>query len=159
MIKTPLSTQTSSSRVYKQTPVRDQPITKTPISSAQEASKKLVQKSVKLQNTPRSKPNTSIPLPMKLFPPSIQHDHANTRSDVAIGSHADKSIHADRSLDTDRHVHVDNSSIPHLKAPLAPIPKLLPQKNMLPQENPFDIQSELIPYQDREVEPIFKTPE
>ena len=52
------------------------------------------------------------------------------------------------------HVHVDNSSIPNLKVPLAPIPKSLPQQNMLPQENPFDIQSELIPYQDREVEPV-----
>ena len=79
MIKTPLSTQTTpGSRACKQTPVRDQLIIKTPISSAQVASRRLVQKSVKLLNTPISKPNTSIPLPMKLFPPSTQHDHANT---------------------------------------------------------------------------------
>ena len=29
----------------------------------------------------------------------------------------------------------------------------------MPQENPFDIQSDLIPYQDREMEPVFKTPD
>ena len=27
----------------------------------------------------------------------------------------------------------------------------------MPQENPFDIQSDLTPYQDKEMEPIFKT--
>ena len=50
------------------------------------------------------------------------------------------SLHADRNSDTDRHVHFDNSSIPHLKMPMAPIPKLPSQQNLLPQENPFDIQ-------------------
>ena len=29
----------------------------------------------------------------------------------------------------------------------------------MPQENPFDIQSDLIPYQDKEMEPVFKTPD
>ena len=29
----------------------------------------------------------------------------------------------------------------------------------MPQENPFDIQSDLTPYQDKEMEPIFKTPD
>ena len=28
----------------------------------------------------------------------------------------------------------------------------------MPQENPFDIQSDLIPHQEKEMEPIFKTP-
>ena len=28
----------------------------------------------------------------------------------------------------------------------------------MPQENPFDIKSDLIPHQEKEVEPIFKTP-
>ena len=29
----------------------------------------------------------------------------------------------------------------------------------MPQENPFDVQSDLIPYQDKEMEPVFKTPD
>ena len=118
MIRVPLSTQTTPSSACKQTPVRDQLITKTPIRSAQVASRKLVQKSMKLLNTPISKPSTSVPLPVRLFPASAQHDHADTRSDVGIRSHADKSLHADRNLDTDKHVDVDKSTISHLKAPL-----------------------------------------
>ena len=39
------------------------------------------------------------------------------------------------------------------------MPKLPPQQALLPQENPFDINSELIPYQDKEVEAVFKAPE
>ena len=31
-------------------------------------------------------------------------------------------------------------------------------KLLCPQENPFDIKSDLIPHQEKEVEPIFKTP-
>ena len=158
-IQTPLSTQTAPKRTCKQTPATDQVITKTPISSAQKASRKLIQKSMEFLNTPRSKPNTSVPLPMKLFPPSQQHDQTNMRLDDSTRSHADKSLHADRNSDTNRHVHVDSSNIPHLKVPMAPIPKILPQQNLLAQENPYDIQSDLIPFQDREVEPIFKTPE
>ena len=41
--------------VYQQTPVRNQLINKTPISAAQVVSRKLIQKSVKLLNTPRLK--------------------------------------------------------------------------------------------------------
>ena len=48
--------------------------------------------------------------------------------------------------------------IPMFKAPIAPMPKLPPQHAILPQENPFDINSELIPYQDKEVEVVFKAP-
>ena len=33
------------------------------------------------------------------------------------------------------------------------------QQCLLPQNNPFDIGSDLIPFQDREVEAIFKSPE
>ena len=45
-----------------------------------------------------------------------------------------------------------------LEQPMASIPKLPPQQILLPQENPFDIQSDLIPHQERGMEPIFKTP-
>ena len=56
-------------------------------------------------------------------------------------------------------MNIDSFSVPPLKAPLAPTPKLPPQQTLLPQENPFDIQSELIPYQEKEMEPVFKTHE
>ena len=46
--------------------------------------------------------------------------------------------------------------IPQFKAPIASMPKLPPQQALLPQENPFDINSKLIPYQDKEVEAVFK---
>ena len=42
--------------------------------------------------------------------------------------------------------------------PITPMPKLPPQQALLPPENPFDISSELIPYQDKEVEVVFKAP-
>ena len=34
-----------------------------------------------------------------------------------------------------------------------------PQHALMPQNNPFDINSELIPFQEQEVEVVFKTPE
>ena len=40
---------------------------------------------------------------------------------------------------------------------MANIPKLPRQQPLMPQENPFDLQSDLIPYQDKEMEPVFKT--
>ena len=73
------SKQNTPNSTSKQTPVRSQQIIKTPISSAQQSSRKLIQRSVKLLNSPRSTTNTSLPLPVKLFP-STQHDHVNTRS-------------------------------------------------------------------------------
>ena len=39
------------------------------------------------------------------------------------------------------------------------MPRLPPQQALLPQENPFDINSEVIPYPDKEVEAVFKAPE
>ena len=39
----------------------------------------------------------------------------------------------------------------------APMPP--PQQALIPQNNPFDINSELIPFQEQEVEAVFKTPE
>ena len=48
----------------------------------------------------------------------------------------------------------------HSSKHLLPLCTKLPsQQAMLPQENPFDINSELIPYQDKEVEAVFKAPE
>ena len=74
-----MSKQNTPNSTSKQTPVRSQHVIKTPISSAQQASRKLIQRSVKLLNTPKSTSNTSLPSQVKLFP-STQHDHVNTRS-------------------------------------------------------------------------------
>ena len=62
---------------------------------------------------------------------------------------------------TDPCIHTGNEGleVPQLKIPIAPMPKLPHQQALLPQQNPFDINSELIPYQDKEVEAVFKAPE
>ena len=110
-------------------------------------------------NAPRSASNTSLPSPVKLFPPNTQHDHVNTRSSNNTESLTDKSLSSNRSLSTEKYVDEDITSVPNFRQPLANIPKLPPQQNLMPQENPFDIQSDLIPYQDKEMEPVFKTPD
>ena len=46
-----------------------------------------------------------------------------------------------------------------LRLPIAPMPKLPAKQALLPQENPFDINSELIPNQEKEVEVVFNAPE
>ena len=56
LIRTPISTQHTPSTAHKQTPVRNQLINQTPTSAAQPISRKLIQKSVKLLNIPRSRP-------------------------------------------------------------------------------------------------------
>ena len=150
--------QNTPSSICKQTPVRNQQTVKTPISIAQQASRKLIQRSVKFLNTPRSASNTSLPSPVKLFPPT-QHDHVNTRSSGNTESLIDKNLTANRSLSTEKHVDEETTSVPNFRQPLANIPKLPPQQTLMPQENPFDIQSDLIPYQDKEMEPVFKTPD
>ena len=136
--QTPTLTRTTSltpatqNIAHQQTPVRSQLINKTPISAAQAVSRKLIQKSVKLLNAPKLKPSYKVPTgvapTVKLFPSNITP--TNTGSEI---------------LD-----------IPQLEAPIASMPKLPPQQALLPQENPFDINSELIPYQDKEVEAVFK---
>ena len=63
------------------------------------------------------------------------------------------------SNDTPTNTGGESLDIPQLEAPIAPMPKLPPKQALLPQENPFDINSELIPYQDKEVEAVFKAPE
>ena len=74
---------------------------------------------------------------MKLFPPSHQHDQTNIRPDDSTRFYADKNLHADRNSDTDKNVHVDSSSIPHLKVPMAPIPKIPPQQNCVAPRKSF----------------------
>ena len=159
MIRNSISKQNTPSSIGKQTPVRNQLIAKIPISPAQQASRKLIQRSVKFLNTSRSAPNASVPSLVKLFPPNTQHDHVNTRSNSNTKSLTDKSLSASRGLSPEKHVDVNTSSIPHFRQPLANIPKLPPQQTLMPQENPFDIQSDLTPYQDKGMEPIFKTPD
>ena len=106
---------------------------KTPISPAQTAGRKLLQKSVRLLNTPPHKipiklpsdrwtPVTRPPLP---FPP------------LKVPS---------KELDIPR---------PTINPTMQPLPL---QQCLLPQNNPFDIGLDLIPFQDREVEAIFKSP-
>ena len=136
-----MSKQNTPNSTSKQTPVRSQHVIKTPISSAQQASRKLIQRSVKLLNTPKSTSNTSLPSQVKLFP-STQHDHVNTRS--GEDTLTDRNLTANRSLSTDKHVD-ETTSAPNFRQPLANIPKLPPQQILMPQENPFDIQSDLIP--------------
>ena len=46
-----------------------------------------------------------------------------------------------------------------LKLPIIPMPKLPAKQVLLSQENHFDINSELIPHQEKEVEAVFKAPE
>ena len=61
LIRTPTSTPATQNIAHQQTPVRNQLINKPPISAAQVVSRKLIQKSVKLLNAPRSKPSDKIP--------------------------------------------------------------------------------------------------
>ena len=61
----------------------------------------------------------------------------------------------DQSLNTE----TSPIEIPLAKPPGPPAPKLPPQQALMPQNNPFDINSELIPFQEQEVEAVFKTPE
>ena len=128
--------QNTPNSISKQTPVRNQQTVKTPISIAQQASRKLIQRSVKFLNTPRSASNTSLPTPVKLLPPT-QHDHVNTRSSGNTESLIDKNLTANRSLSTEKHVDEETTSAPNFRQPLANIPKLPPQQTLMPQENPL----------------------
>ena len=135
LIRTPTTPTATQNIAHQEISVRNQLINKTPISAAQAVSRKLVQKSVNLLNGPRSRTSdnvsTSTTPPINLFP----------------------------SNDTSNNTGSDSLNVPQLKTPIAPMPKLSPQQALLPQENLFDINSELIPYQDKEVEAVFKAPE
>ena len=110
---------------------------KTPISSVQAAGRKLLQKSVRLLNTPPHK--TPIKLPTDNRTPVA-------KSPLPMWREPSLDV-ASKELDI---------PIPTIKPPIHP---LLLQQCLLPQNNPFDIGSDLIPFQDREVEAIFKSPE
>ena len=56
LIRTPTRHPATQNIVHQQAPVRNQLINKIPISAAQAVSRKLIQKSVKLLNTPRPNP-------------------------------------------------------------------------------------------------------
>ena len=117
------------------TPVQTLVSNQSNLSPAQVASRKLIQKSVRMLNTPKlnapDKLATSAPKPVTPFPLR------------------------DQSLSTETS-HIE---IPLAKPPGPPAAKLPPQQTLMPQNNPFDINSEIIPFQEQEVEAVFKTPE
>ena len=114
--------------------MRGKPISKSSISSAQSASRKLIQRSVKILNAPKHKP-AFRPCP-EVTPnkPLPSTDTYTPQPEQGLETH-------------------------QLKLPVATMPKLPARQVLLPQENPFDINSELIPHQEKEVEAIFKAPE
>ena len=124
-----ITRQNTPNSIDKQIPVRNQQTAKIPISPAQQASRKLIQRSVKFLNTPRSTCNTSLPSPVKLFPPT-QHDHVNTRSSGSTESLINKNPSGNRSLSTEKHVDEETTSVTNFRQPLANIPKL-PLSNLL----------------------------
>ena len=132
---TPLSTPGTQQRVHQQTSVRGKPISKSPINPAQSASRKLIQRSVKLVNAPKPK-HVSKP-----YPDVTPNDKPLPSADIYTPQ-------AKENLEPSQ-----------IKLPIAPMPKLPSRQVLLPQENPFDINSELIPYQEKEVEVVFKAPE
>ena len=111
--------------------MRSKPISKSPINPAQAVTRKLIQKSVKLLNAPKhklaSRPCPEVTHNVKRFP----------------------------STDISTPQGTEGLEPPQLKLPIAPMPKLLPKQALLPQENPFDINPELIPHQEKEVEALF----
>ena len=134
IIKTPLSHNSPAQAQNQQTPLKPQMFIKTPISPVQTAGRKLLQKSVRLLNTPPHK--TPIKLPSDIQTPVARPPPPFPPLKVP-------------SKEIDIPMLTINPSI-------QPLP---PQQCLLPPNNPFDIGSDLIPFQDREVEAIFKSPE
>ena len=118
-----------------QTPVRHTVSNQPSLSPAQLARRKLIQKSVKMLNTPR------LQVPGKITPQAPKP--------VAPFPLGDQSLNVDTS----------SIEIPLARPPGPPAAKLPPQQALMPQNNSFDINSELIPFQEQEVEAVFKTPE
>ena len=135
VIQTPAGPRRVPHIIPKQTPVRHTVSNQPNLSPAQLASRKLIQKSVKMLNTPKLK------VPDKIAP--------QTPKPVAPFPLRDQSLNTETSP----------IEIPLAKPPGPPAPKLPPQQALMPQNNPFDINSELIPFQEQEVEAVFKTPE
>ena len=122
VIQTPAGPRRVPHIISKQTPVRYTVSNKPSLSPAQLASRKLIQKSVKLLNTPRLK------VPDKIAP--------QIPKPVATFSLRDESLNTETSP---------------IEIPLAmpsgpPASKPPPQQALMPQNNPFDINSELIPF-------------
>ena len=135
VVQTPPGPRNVSQVTPRQTPVRH-PLSNQPtISPAQMTSRKLIQKSVKMLNTPKLK------APDKITP--------STPTAVAPFPLRDQPLSTDTST----------IEMPLAKPAEPPVPKLPPQQALMPQNNPFDINSELIPFQEQEVEAVFKTPE
>ena len=109
VIQTPAGPRRVSHIIPKQTPVRHT------VNPAQLASRKLIQKSVKMLNTPRLKvPDKiapQIPKPVAPFP--LRGQSLNTETSP--------------------------TEIPLAKPLGSPAPKLPPQQGLMPQNNPFDI--------------------
>ena len=135
VIQTPAGPRRLPHTIPKQTPVRHTVSNQPNLSPAQLVSRKLIQKSVKMLNTPK------LNTPDKIAPP--------TPRPVAPFPLRDQSLNTETSP----------IEIPLAKPPGQPAPKLPPQQALMPQNNPFDINSELIPFQEQEVEAVFKTPE
>ena len=74
LTRTPSLTPATQNIAHQQTPTRSQLINKTTISAAQDVSRKLIQKTVKLLNAPKLNPSDKIPIgvapTVKLFPSS-----------------------------------------------------------------------------------------
>ena len=122
VIQTPAGPRRISHSTPNQTPVRQAVSSQPNLSPAQLASRKLIQKSVKMLNTPKLK------IPDKLAPPTPQP--------VAPFPLRDQTFNTEASP----------IEIPLAKPPGQPAPKLPPQQALMPQNNPFDINSELIPF-------------
>ena len=135
VIQTPAGPRRVPHIISKQTPVRHTVSNKPNLGPAQLASRKLIQKSVKILNTPKLKTPEKIPL--------------QTPKPVAPFPLTDQSLNTETSP----------IEIPLTKPPGLPAAKLPPQQALMPQNNPFDINSELIPFQEQEVEAVFTTPE
>ena len=135
VIQTPAVPRRISHGTPNQNPVRYTVSNQPSLSPAQLASRKLIQKSVKMLNTPKLKvPDKIAPQSTKPVPPFPLRDQSLNTETSPIG-------------------------ISLAKPPGSPAPKLPPQQALMPQNNPFDINSELIPFQEQEVEAVFKTPE
>ena len=135
VIQTPAGPRRIPHNIPNQTPVRHTVSSQPNLSPAQLASRKVIQKSVKMLNTPKLKTSDKkvpqTPQPVAPFP--LRDQTFNTEASPV--------------------------EIPLAKPPGQHAPKLPPQQALMPQINPFDINSELIPFQEQEVEAVFKTPE
>ena len=134
-IQTPAGLRRIPHNSPNQTPVRHTVSSQPNLSLAQLASRKLIQKSVRMLKTPKLKtPDKIAPQPPQPFVPFPLRD---------------------QTLNTEK----SPVEIPLAKPLGQHAPKLPPQQALMPQNNPFDINSELIPFQEQEVEAVFKTRE